>query len=189
MTPSGERLSRWHELVTLQTNIAESWLKRGRDSEDRFAQFFFFFSAFNALYFLWATLDGIRGSEGAQIDHLLKKYTAPEAEEILRDVAPQVAYFCERRPISRMDRRPADTPDVGEVKEGHKLQEILRSGSDAVERLAALGRILYLVRCNLVHGSKLDRGDDADVVGAAILPLKVLAASASTMTRRKTQPA
>jgi hypothetical protein len=43
---------KWHELAIFQCKAAGRWLKRGRESKDIFAQFFFYFAGLNALYFL-----------------------------------------------------------------------------------------------------------------------------------------
>jgi hypothetical protein len=62
-----------------------------------------------------------------------------------------------------MDKRSQRRVTVGDVKEGRAARNALRGGSDT-ERLCALGTILYLVRSNWAHGSKMDQGGDQDVV-------------------------
>jgi hypothetical protein len=46
----------------------------------------------------------------------------------------------------------------------------LSTASHAMECVLALGQILYLVRSNLVHGSKIDRGDDEQVIKTLLSP-------------------
>lgn len=141
----------WYNyLKEFQTEIAESWLKRGKDSQDPFARFFFFFSAFNALYFYWRVRDRKSGMEVDDVVNLLKKHTEAEAKRVLQSAPEQVKYFCTRDPIRRMGRRSADAAE-GDPKEGCGHKKLLRSESPAVERLKALGQILYFVRCNLVQ--------------------------------------
>jgi len=64
-----------------------------------------------------------------------------------------------------MDRRQAENPHDGDPMEGGRLKEALAdTHAPAKDRLVALARIIYLVRNNLVHGSKLESGDDEEVV-------------------------
>lgn len=57
--------------------------------------------------------------------------------------------------------------------------------SSSVDQLVALGRILYLVRCNLVHGSKAEMGDDEQVIEASVDPLKRLLEKAIELTDKR----
>lgn len=163
----------WRDLAEFQLHIAERWRDRGARTEDPFARFLFYFAGVNALYFLWSKVDGVRGgapdrppNEVRQIEHLLSK-AGSSAVEVLGGVPDCLGYFADRRPIERMDRRSQSRATVGDVGEGRTAQEALRSGPDT-ERLRALGTILYLVRSNLAHGSKMDQGDDQDVVKHAV---------------------
>lgn len=169
----------WRDLAEFQLRIAERWLDRGARTEDPFARFFFYFAGVNALYYLWSKVDGVRGgaqdrppNEVRQIEHLLSK-AGPSAAEVLASARNCAEYFAERRPIERMDRRSQRRATVGDVGEGGTARDVLRSGSDT-ERLRALGKILYLVRSNLAHGSKMDQGDDQDVVEQAVPGLEAI---------------
>ncbi len=152
---------------------------RSRSAIRPFVKFFFYFSGFNALYFAWAKADDLRNNEGReagellQIRNLLVKLSAEEAEEILGQFSPAIEYFSGRRPVQRMDKRTCYRFDKGEEREGRRAHEKLISSS-SVDQLVALGTILYLIRCNLVHGSKSEMGDDEQVIEASVGSLKRL---------------
>ncbi len=182
----------FNDLISFQTNIAKRWLSKGKASEDTFAKFFFYFSGFNALYFLEAVIDdlkddkGKRVSEVKQIAHLLRKFDESTAKEILKALSQAVNYFSKRPPIQRMDKRTAKNPHRGDDQEGSNLQKMLRKeGASSIDRLVALGKFLYLVRCNLVHGSKTESGDDKEIISNAILPLEIILAKALSLTSDK----
>ncbi len=174
----------WDELVWFHRTIAERWLQRGRGSGDPFAKFFFYFSGFNALYFLWKTIDGLSGGESRQIENLIKKFSPSEAKEILRGLAPSVNYFSERRPVQRMDERSSQSQLTGTQKEGRKWQKILIEEGRPLEQLNALGQIIYIVRSNLVHGSKAESGDDEEVIKSSLAPLEELLTRGISLSQR-----
>ena len=62
------------ELIIFQLKIAERWYDRGNRISDIFAKFFFYFTGFNALYFLWKEIDNINGGEKKHIENLLRKF-------------------------------------------------------------------------------------------------------------------
>ncbi len=169
----------WRDLAEFQLHIAERWRDRGVRTDDPFARFFFYFAGVNALYYLWSKVDGVRGrapdrppNEVRQIEHLLSK-AGPSAGEVLARARRCVEYFKGRRPIERMDKRSQQRAKVGNAEEGRATRDALSGGSDT-ERLRALGTILYLVRSNLAHGSKMDQGDDQDVVEHAVPGLEAI---------------
>lgn len=166
----------WFELIMFQTNIARRWLKRGKQAQDVFAKFFFYFSGFNALYFLWRKIDQLKDTnEKLHITNLLARIDEERASYILNGARESVEYFCKRRPIQRMDKRSVGHQSYGEEKEGSEEREVLRNNQlPARERLAALGRTLYLVRSNLVHGSKSESGDDEEVIEKSVESLRLL---------------
>jgi hypothetical protein len=179
-------LGAWDDLIRFQLNIAERWLKRGDEAKDTFATFFFYFTGFNALYFLWRKIDKLdQTNEGKHIENLLKKFYESKAQEILEKVRTNIDYFCQRRPIQRMDRRTANSPYTGEENEGRKWQEVLQNKSlSASERINAMGQILYLVRSNLVHGSKAESGDDLKIIQNSTEPLRIFLTEALLLTRQ-----
>lgn len=75
-------------------NIARRWHSRAVCSNDLFAKFFFCFSGFIALYFVWAKADNLRNSEireaseVLQIKHLLQKLDSEEAKAIHAQLSP-----------------------------------------------------------------------------------------------------
>jgi hypothetical protein len=167
-------------LLTLQLHAAERWESRGQSSSDPFAKFFFYFVGLNALYFAWAKADGIRNRQGAgagetlQIQHLLRKLGPEIAERILRALPDEISLFRKRSPIQRMDKRTCVQFDSGDPSEGRRARDLLGEATQSLERLLALGAILYLVRSNLVHGSKAEAGDDRELIAAAVRPLALL---------------
>jgi hypothetical protein len=190
MNPNNS-LWKWEDLIRIQLNIAERWLNRGKISGDKFAKFFYYFSGFNALYFLWREIDGLKNEKGErpnepkQIEHLLKKFDEKQALETLETLSENVKYFCRRRPIQRMDRRKVRNPFEGDSDEGKKWQKWLKEKSLALDRLLAIGEILYLVRSNLVHGSKKESGDDEQIIDNSISPLEVFLTKSILVTKNK----
>jgi hypothetical protein len=188
---SNNSLWKWEDLIRIQLNIAERWLNRGKKSEENFAKFFYYFSGFNALCFLWREIDDLKNEKGErpnepkQIEHLLKKFDEKQALEILETLSKNVNFFCERRPIQRMDRRKAGNPFEGDSDEGKKWQKWLKEKTLALDRLVALGEILYLVRSNLVHGSKAESGDDEEIIDNSIYPLEVFLTKSILVMKNK----
>lgn len=111
----------------------------------------------------------------------MRRLGASEATHLLEQLQSSVAYFCERRPVERMEQRLSD-PTRGEPREGQRHQRDLASEGDSVARLNALAQIVYLVRCNLAHGSKSEAGDDREVVAQALHPLRFMLESALRMS-------
>jgi hypothetical protein len=177
-------------LLRFQKQIAHRWYRRAQDFDDPFVRFFFYFSGFNALYFAWAKADALKNDEGRmvredlQIENLLGKFNSGEARELLRQLNPAIEFFSSRRPVQRMDKRTCHRFDKGEAREGRGAHERLASSSP-VDQLAALGKILYLVRCNLVHGSKAEMGDDERIIEASIGPLELLLEIAIDFTEKQ----
>ena len=178
-------------LAIFQLNVARRWYRRGTGTDDTFAQFFFFYTGLNALYFLWAKLDRLtneRGelpNEGKQIEHLVGKIGEDAASRVLDTTHAAVEYFLRRPPIQEMRKRDV-TEDVGDVKQGRRFRNKLQKGEMGVDRLVGLAQILYLVRSNLFHGSKAESGDDKEVVIASVPVLRELLREALLLTSRNT---
>ncbi len=181
---------KWDELISFQLRIAERWLRRGRETQDSFAQFFFFFAGFNALYFLWLKIDDLKNEEGKsareekQIENLLKKL-GEEADEILTELSTHIDFFAKHTPIQRMDKRTAENPYEGDEEEGKKALRKLARNSTLVDQLVGLGKIVYLVRSNLFHGSKALEGDDKDIIENSVRPLEIFLERSIKMTKRQ----
>jgi hypothetical protein len=185
-------LGSWDDLVRFQLVIAERWLERGNKAKDTFAKFSFYFTGFNAIYFLWRKIDNLdyvsegKHSEGKHIENLLNKFDEAKAREILDKIGISVDYFSKRRPIQRMDRRSSKALYMGEESEGGRWRKKLQDNNlPPSERLVAMGQILYLVRSNLVHGSKAESGDDLNIIQKSIEPLKVFLTEAVSWTKEQ----
>ena len=83
-----------------------------------------------------------------------------------------------------MDKRSQDSASIGAEGEGRKWRRQLSEGKTSIERLVALGMMLYLVRSNLVHGSKAESGDDKDVIVNSVYALKILLEQMITFTKQ-----
>jgi hypothetical protein len=168
---------KWVPLATFQTNIAKRWLERGHSSGDLFAKFSLLCRIQRA-YFLWGKVDDVRNQQGGpageekQVENLVRKLRSNDVEEMITALTENIRFFERRSPIQRMDRRGPKHPIDGETTEGKKWRERL-SHKELPERLVALGSILYLVRSNLVHGSKADSGDDQDIIDHAVPAVKL----------------
>lgn len=179
-----KRLGDWASLKDFQMQVAKSWLGRGKGSRDVFACFFFYFSGLNALYFLWSKIDEINGRrEGEHISNLLKRISESESAALLNEAEfVRLHHYLKRRgPIADMRQRtPSDLE--GEFSDGTKLLASVDGGGASSERLDSLAQIIYQVRCNLVHGSKRDHGNDEELVGSCLVPLKRLLEQAIALT-------
>ena len=61
------------ELGHFQLDIARRWFQKGETAADVEAKLFFYYTAFNALFFYWKMVDGIGRSEHKQIENLAKR--------------------------------------------------------------------------------------------------------------------
>jgi hypothetical protein len=167
-----QSIERCCDLLREQLIIAQSWRDKASRANDVFAQFFFAYTGFNALYFAWNKASpAASAKEKDQITVFLRRFRQKCADEVLAAVNAEVEYFLARRPIQQMRYRNCDQPLEGPDSEGREVQENLKPDKPSGDRLAALGEIIYYVRCNLVHGSKAERGDDETVITKAIGPL------------------
>lgn len=181
--------AQWCDLAEFQLHVAERWRDRGATSADAYARFFFYFAGINALYYLWSKVDDVRvrapekpPNELGQIEHLLSKVTPSQASALIAAASTSIQFFRERRPVERMDKRSSGRPTIGDAGEGRKAREVLLQGSEQA-LVSALGRILYLVRSNLVHGSKMDQGDDERVIINSVPCLQAILEWGITLTR------
>jgi len=159
-------------LRNYQIGIARSWLKRGQATNDPFAKFMFFFAGFNALYFLVRLEERAQGNEMEDVTRLVRRLGETACDDILRCTEPESGFF-RQTIILNMSRRNVSRIE-GDETQGRELRATFESATSSVDRLAALSRILYLVRCNLVHGSKRQAGDDERIVSNSVRPLELL---------------
>jgi hypothetical protein len=180
-------LWRWDDMIRFQLIVAERWLERGNKAGDVFSKFFLYFSGFNAIYFLWRKIDNLDNtSEGKHIENLLYKLDKGKALQILDKIMPAIQFFINRRPIQRMDKRDMKNQYFGEESEGKKWKRKLQDNqASAIEKINAIGQIVYLVRSNLVHGSKAESGDDFEVISNAVEPLRLVLEETLSWSRQQ----
>lgn len=130
-------------------------------------------------------LGGLGGmkNEAKLIDHLVAKLPASFAPSFMTEHAEFARHLVKRGAIARMDKRtPADS--VGDPQSGDALLRKLSAQSSSPEiRVQAIAGILYLIRCNLVHGSKISDATDRDLLALSVPPLRSLALAALHATR------
>jgi hypothetical protein len=172
-------LANWFPLSQFQLDVAEHWIKLGRETEHPALRFVCFFTAFNAMYWLWSRVTNIE-YERPQINDLIERIherqstalDGPEVDEV-------IAYFRDRDPIRNMDQR-WERDSEGSDYSAIRNHRDLRGGK--LVRLKALAMCLYQVRCNLVHGSKKLSGVDAEILEHASPAMERLALAAAAMS-------
>jgi len=123
---------------------------------------------------MWAQLQRQSTGVGFRYYDLISRLRPVEASTILATCADSVGYFS-RRPIQDMKTRNHQNHFNASFEHGYQSMGILADVSrPSVERLDVLGRILYQVRNNLAHGSKGGYGDDDDILGNALPPMRKL---------------
>jgi len=208
------------EIGHFQLSVARHWIKRAEEVRDRPEfEFFAYFSAINALYWLWGLVDGpesskkfssdekdivsnalkaqgvddllaedvVRRMEGtndvALLGNLVERLDEDVATELLKTHTESVVHLLKRGPIRRMDRRSI-TNAGGSPREGKQYHGKLKNTNlPGRERLRALAAILYLIRCNLVHGSKISDAMDHDLLRLCVPPLRSLAEATYKQTK------
>jgi len=173
------------ELVSFQLRAAEGWLSRAKQSGDNYGKFLFYFSGFNALFFLWSKIDHVHGDTN-EIKNMLQKFDETKAQQMLDSVRASVEYFTAREPVGRMDNRTCQNPYGSDKREGSKWKTILSDQTrPARDRLVALGEIVYLVRSNLIHGSRVPV-HDSEAIPRCLEPLEVLLEESIELTKQLT---
>lgn len=132
---------------------------------------------------------GLAG-EPKLIDGLVRSLGSDVALGILTNegTIKGVQYLLERGPIQRMDRREP-SGITGSIEEGRRHQRRLRDEQDPSERLRSLAQILYVVRCNLVHGSKMVDGYDIDLLQRCAPALRLIAEASLTLLPKQPRTA
>lgn len=134
---------------------------------------------------MFGGLGGLR-NETALLHHLVQKLDPTVARHVLRAHRDYIDFLLveRRRPIHRMDGR-SRTESVGDPTEGKKyLRWLGDENADDAKKLKALAGILYLIRCNLVHGSKVAQVEDRGLLGRSVSPLRSITEAALEYTRR-----
>jgi len=126
--------------------LAAKWLHCGDDS--RWSDFPRYWMAFNALY------NAVRENRAPEVDAVTKVirlfFDAPAAQDCLTNIGPYTAALIALPPGD--DRFSPTSPNYRQKSTAFVSQ--FQGSADPVERLAAVMAIVYLVRCNLMHGSK-----------------------------------
>ncbi|MEQ8191443.1 MAG: hypothetical protein ABRQ39_25990 [Candidatus Eremiobacterota bacterium] len=165
-----------------QRHIAEQWLHKGNITDEKnddtiiFARFFFYFTGFNAMYFLYKEIDNLDGRytppkkcpEYKQIEHLLDKFDETTAQKIRNNIEPSIKFFSNRSIQPMNIRNERERKRIAEKNKTNIL-----NSSSVKEKIKALGQAIYNVRCNLYHGSKEASADDQRIVSNCIKPLEV----------------
>lgn len=198
-------MARLQRAARYQLNVAGEWLQLGKKSgvEPAFA-FVAAYSAVNALYWLWSSIDAAEqnsrygeqskrrgelklvGDEPDQLGRLIERLGEHAAEALLNDKEVlKATRFLNGREHGIRDMRFREAAEEGSPSKGSELRDKLNDpGVSAVARLQAFAGILYLVRCNLVHGSKqvAGTGPDHDLLSALAPALRRVAEVARAFT-------
>ncbi len=180
-------------LIGQQLMIANVWVARADGTTDLFYEFICRYMAFNALYFVWRRIDPILSAQNSPpektwIDTAVEQLT-DDADRLLVACQESIEFFVGRDGVRRMDKRTVAEPITGDPTEGQGHVLTLRDGeAPAVGRLVALARLVYLVRCNLMHGGKIDSGSDEHVVANALSVLKAIVPSLYSVTQSAARP-
>jgi hypothetical protein len=201
------RWDHWQRIGRLQTSIARRWSDAGRELERQakpesyggvptaaFA-FIAYFSALNALYWLWSSVDAdqLRTSdepkelklpaEDVRIAALIDRLDQAAVVRIWEndDVERAVAYFVGHYAVR--DMRHREIAEEGDERKGRMDVDVMKTADKGPRgKLKALASTVYRVRCNLVHGSKEMNSTDDQLVHAAIAPLRLLLDAAIAFT-------
>lgn len=142
--------------------LARAWLVEAHDLEKRgmagWSAFVARWMAFNALYNLLNPsneIDRVKLSVEVFLD-------PAECADILREVAQQLALLNNNPPGN--DRY--DSSDIRYREQSTaNLKVACNPSGDVLDRLRALLAVVYLIRCNLVHGNKHpERSRDRELV-------------------------
>lgn len=134
---------------------------------------------------IMSRLGGLHG-EAKLIDHLIDRIVsalgADKAANIVIEHADYISFWLrDRRFLFNMNARDRDNP-AGDPRQADKYLRDLEAESSIV-KLKALGGLLYILRCNLVHGSK-ETQFDQELIARSVPPLKSLADAALEATTR-----
>jgi hypothetical protein len=172
------------EIVRFQIEVADGWIRESREeSAHPRLRFIGYFMAFNALYWLWGMLEGTHQSEVARIQALVEELGLDTANRILSRHSSFMGFLISRGPIRRMDKR-SRTSAAGHPGDGTRFLALLQDRAPTT-KLKGLASILYLIRCNLVHGSKVAHAEGADLVRQSIPPLRSIAEACLEYSRNR----
>lgn len=178
------------DIIEFQKIAASGWLHEGDDLEtvqlySRLKlQFILYFTAFNATYWLWGKFHPpTKTGEVPQIQALIERLDGAVVHTILTNHASYIQWLRVRRTpvLSMKDRTRTDAR--GSSTRGAVYKRELADPDDKV-KLKALASILYLVRCNLVHGSKRAGDGYGRLVDDGVAPLRAIAEACLDHTKK-----
>ena len=160
-------------------NICPNWYEASKDlaalqesnqsNNFIFAQFFFLWSSFNALY----NLAGESGtSEINRMEDLIDSLDDEDIYKFFEETKNSCDYFIKGRDLIKDMKRylykeePLEKMDIDVIRKNYK------ENRNTKENFKNIIRIIYRVRNNLTHGSKEMRGDDILITKKALPILK-----------------
>ena len=134
-----------------------------------FAQFFFLWSSFNALY----NLVGLFGdSEKKRMEGLIDHLYDEDINKFFKETKNSCDYFIKERDLIKDMKRYLHKEEPLEKMDIHGIRKSYEENHNTMENMKNIIRIIYRVRNNLTHGSKEMRGDDILIIKKAIPILK-----------------
>jgi len=160
-------------------NICPNWYEASKDlvviqesnQSDNliFAQFFFLWSSFNALY----NLVGESGtSEINRMEGLIDRLNDEDIDIFFKETKNSCDYFIKERDLIKDMKRYLYKEEPLEKMDIHVIRKNYEENQNTKENMKSIIRIVYRVRNNLTHGSKEMRGDDILIIKKAIPILK-----------------
>lgn len=160
-------------------NICPNWYEASKDlltiQESNqsnnliFAQFFFLWSSFNALYNLVGPF-GI--SEIKRMEGLIDKLDEEDIDKLFEETKIFCDYFIKERDLIKDMKRYLYKEEPLEKMDIHVIRKNYEENRDTKENLKNIIKIIYRVRNNLTHGSKEMNGNDVSIIKKAIPILK-----------------
>jgi len=156
-------------------NICPNWYEASKDlvviqesnQSDNliFAQFFFLWSSFNALY----NLVGKSGtSEINRMEGLIDRLNDEDIDIFFKETKNSCDYFIKERDLIKDMKRYLYKEEPLEKMDIHVIRKNYEENRNTKENMKNIIRIVYRVRNNLTHGSKEMRGDDILIIKKAI---------------------
>ena len=155
----------WHEASKDLLTIQES----NQSDNLIFAQFFFFWSSFNALYNLAGPF---KISDIERIKGLIDRLDDEDIDKFFDEAKNSCDYFIKERDLIKDMKRYLHRKEPLEKMDIHAIRKSYEKNRNTKENMKNITKIIYRVRNNLTHGSKEMRGDDILIIKKAIPILK-----------------
>jgi hypothetical protein len=160
-------------------NICPNWYEASKDlvviqesnQSDNliFAQFFFLWSSFNALYNLAGPF---KIGEINRMEGLIDSLDDEDTNKFFEETKNSCDYFIKERDLIKDMKRYLHKEEPLEKMDIHVIRKNYEENRNTKENLKNIIGIIYRVRNNLTHGSKEMRGDDILIIKKAIPILK-----------------